>query len=147
MTRPFLLIAVILMTAGSAASAGEPDIAVLRELKTVLWPRAYAAPDPALLETILAPEFQMIDDSGAVSTRADELAHVRGKRPDPADRRFRFEIERLEVFEGRTAVVTGVGHVADPRATPVEFRYRSTNVLVKRNGRWQAVASHVSAIR
>jgi hypothetical protein len=147
MTRLILMLGVFLLAA-SPGSAVEPgDAATLRNLKTVLWPRAYSQPDPALLETILAPEFQMIDDSGVVSTRAEELAYVRGKTPDPPERRFRFVIERLEVFEGRSAVVTGMGHITDPRSGPGEVRYRSTNVLVKRDGRWQAVASHVSTLR
>lgn len=147
MTRLILLLCVVLLAAGPGAAAPPDDAATLRELKTVLWPRAYSQPDPALLEAILAAEFQMIDDSGAVSTRAEELAYVRGKQPDPPERRFRFVIERLEVFEGGSAVVTGMGHITDPRNGPGESRYRSTNVLVKRDGRWQAVASHVSVLR
>lgn len=146
MTRLILLLSVFLLAAGPGSAAEGGDAAILHELKTVLWPKAYRQPDPALLEAILAPEFQMIDDNGAVSTRAEELAYVRGKAPDPAERRFRFVIERLEVFDGHSAVVTGMGHIVDPRNGPGESRYRSTNVLVKRDGRWRAVASHVSAI-
>ncbi|MGZ8779911.1 MAG: DUF2785 domain-containing protein [Thermoanaerobaculia bacterium] len=118
----------------------------LRQLKEERWPKAYRDGDVALLDSILAPEFRLIDASGNWSTKQDELDYVAKHRP--AYRAFRFEILRLEVFENGTAIVAGrgvvTGDAADPNAV---FEYQSSNVLIKRDGRWQAVSSHVSGVR
>lgn len=132
-----------------AAAIAPPadDAAELRRIKTEVWPRLYREQDVAGLDQLLAREFQMIDAEGAVSMKADELAWARDNRP--GYERFRFEIDRLDVFENGTAVVSGRGIVegrdAEGRATTTT--YASSNVLIKRDGRWQAVASHVSGSR
>lgn len=118
----------------------------LRQLKEERWPKAYRDGDVALLDSILAPEFRLIGASGNWSTKQDELDYVAKHRP--AYRAFRFEILRLEVFENGSAIVAGrgvvTGDASDPNAV---FEYQSSNVLIKRDGRWQAVSSHVSGVR
>ena len=122
------------------------DETVLREIKEVLWPKAYAEQDVDLLDSLLAEEFQMVDAEGNWSTKTDELAWVRSNPPSYDS--LVFEIKRLDIFAGATAIVAGEGVV---RGTddegPYLMRYQSTNVLIKRDGRWQAVASHVSGIK
>jgi hypothetical protein len=51
------------------------DEAALREIKEVLWPRAYFEQDTELLGRLLAPEFQMVDGDGAWRAIA---SHVSG---------------------------------------------------------------------
>lgn len=126
----------------AAPALAADDTAAIRELKLELWPRAYRDADPALLDRLLVPEFQSIDQRGVVTTKADELAYVKGKPKDPPGPRLNYRIERLEIF-GTMALVTGIGELA--RATG-PHRYRSTNVFVRRDGRWQALASHVSDV-
>jgi hypothetical protein len=107
-----------LFVLGSAAGADrKADEAAIRELKETLWPKAYFEQDAALLDRILAPEFLMVDDSGAWSTKAAELAWVAKNKP------------------GYDSLTFYLGH------------YQSTNVLLKRNGQWRAVASHVSGYK
>jgi hypothetical protein len=107
-----------LFVLGSAAGADrKADEAAIRELKETLWPKAYFEQDAALLDRILAPEFLMVDDSGAWSTKAAELAWVAKNKP------------------GYDSLTFYLGH------------YQSTNVLIKRNGQWRAVASHVSGYK
>lgn len=128
------------------ARAAEPrsDEAQLRELKLVLWPKAYREQDTALLDRILDASFRLTDGSGAVSSKAEEIAWVRGNKPGYDD--FRFDIERLDIYDG-SAVVSGLGTVRGRRdGKPYITRYRSTNVLIKRDGAWRAVASHVSML-
>jgi hypothetical protein len=123
----------------------DDDEAVLRQIKLELWPRAYREQDTALLDRLLASEFELIEADGNISTKAAELDYV--SRHRPSYEHFRYEIERLEIFGGDTAIVAGQGHVEGTDAEGVYLtRYRSTNVLVKRDGRWQAVASHVSGV-
>ena len=127
------------------AAASAADEQELRTLKQELWPKAYREGDAALLDSLLAAEFQLVDPSGGVSTKAQELAHV--AREKWVNRSFRFEIDRLDVFENGTAVVAGRGVVVGPASDPGGgYHYRSSNVLIRRDGRWQAIASHVSGV-
>lgn len=63
---------------------------------------------------------------------------------------FRFVIRRLQIFENRTAVVSGTGYIENKakdgkKASKTE--YQSSNVFIEREGRWQAISSHVSGIK
>lgn len=135
--------------AGSAAATDESaDHARLREIKEVLWPKAYREQDSALLDQILANEFESIDAEGARSTKAEELDYIRKNKPSYDS--FRFEIKRLQIFPNRTAVVSGTGHVVtQPKAGKKGSRteYQSSNVFIERDRRWQAIASHVSGVK
>lgn len=121
----------------------DQDRAYLRKLKEELWPKAYFDQDDALLAEILADEFQMVDADGNWSNKERELEHVRNNAPVYDS--LTFEIKRLDVFAGHTAVVAGEGVIRGSNEEgPYEFQYQSSNMLIKRNERWQAVASHVS---
>ncbi len=132
---------------GTAVAADRSaDEVALRELKEVLWPKAYFEQDTELLGRILAPEFQMVDGDGNWSTRAEELDWV-GKNK-PAYDSLTFELKRLDIFENGTAIAAGTGTIRGTDENgPYVAQYQSTNVLIKRDGAWRAVASHVSGYR
>jgi hypothetical protein len=145
--RPLWSVSLCLVALAAVAavdsSGRAADEAALREIKTVLWPRAYAEQDPELLDRLLADEFQSIDDEGAWSAKAEELDWV--SKHKPAHDSFVFHIRRLDLFENGTAVVAGTGVIRGKNARgPYVVEYQSSNVFIKRDGRWQAVASHVS---
>ena len=149
-----LHLTLIAIVGTSALFAAEPardqenDKTRLRELKEVLWPKAYREQDPALLAQILADEFESIDAQGNVSTKAEEIDYVRKNRPSYDS--FRFVIRRLQIFENRTAVVSGTGFIetkAKNGKKGSKTEYQSSNVLIERDGRWQAISSHVSGIK
>lgn len=114
------------------------DERVLRYFKTVLWPRAYREQDVELLDRLLGDRFQMIDGEGNRSTKQKELEWVAENAWNPGP--FEYRIERLEIFDGDTAIIDGTG-VAE------NYSYKSSNVLIKKYGQWRAVASHVSGYR
>lgn len=140
------LVALAALSLPLPAAERSADEAALRELKEVLWPKAYFEQDTALLDRILAPEFQMVDGDGNWTTKADELDWVAKNKPGYDSLEFR--IRRLDVLENGTAIAAGTGTVRgrDEDGAYVA-EYQSTNVLIKRDGRWQAVASHVSGYR
>lgn len=143
-----ILAALAAMLAIGAAPAAEEsaDAAAIRELKEVLWPKAYFEQDTALLDRILAPEFQMVDDAGNWSTKAAELEWVAKNKPGYDS--LTFEIRRLDIFENGTAIAAGTGTIRgrDENGS-YAGQYQSTNVLIKRDGEWRAVASHVSGYK
>jgi len=60
------------------------------------------------------------------------------------------ELSDLNVrLEGNIAVVTGVNHVRgrDDKGQPLDRRSRFTDVFVKRDGRWQVLATQGTAIQ
>jgi hypothetical protein len=118
----------------------------LTHLKEVLWPKAYREQDTALLNIILAREFQMIDDAGEWSNKKLEIDYIAKNKPTYDS--FRFEITRLDIFENGTAVIAGTGHISgSDEKGPYAMRYQSSNILIKRKGNWEAVSSHVSGVK
>jgi hypothetical protein len=127
-------------------AADESDETTLRHLKEVLWPQAYARQDVALLDSILADEFRLIDADGNWFTKGDELDYIRDNPPGYDS--LVFSVKRLEVFENGTAIVAGEGTVRGKDAAgPYVSTYQSTNVLIRRDGRWRAISSHVSGVK
>ena len=114
------------------------DEQTLRHIKTVLWPQAYRTQDVELLDSLLHDSFEMIDAEGNRSTKAKELDYVRNSQWDPG--KFEFRIERLAIYKDSLAVVDGAG-VAE------KYTYKSSNVLIKEDGQWRAIASHVSGVK
>lgn len=136
----------LLASAESAPNAA--DVARLTEIKEVLWPKAYREQDTVLLAQLLAEEFQSIDAEGTRSTKKEEIEYIRTHRPSYDS--FRFVINRLDIFENRTTVVAGTGFIetkAKGREKGSRTEYQSSNVFIERDGRWQAIASHVSGVK
>lgn len=98
--------------------------------------------DRALAERQLAEDFVRTGPRGEVWDRAQTLANF-PSGDGTAARSVTFEDERIRIY-GDTAVVTGLGVMKgkDKQGRPFEVRHRCTFVLVKRDGRWQAVAVH-----
>ena len=111
------------------------DEATLRHFKTVLWPTAYRTQDVELLDRLLHDSFELIKVDGTRSSKRDELEYIKNNKWNPAE--FQYRIDRLDIYSDSFAIVSGAGIAAT-------YRYKSSNVLIKEEGRWRAVASHVS---
>ena len=133
-----LMTIVMSLTSHLAVAADDSDIEQLRQLKLTLWPQAYRTQDAALLNEILHPQFQMIDANGQTTSKSDELEYVRTQIWQAVN--FSYRIDRLQVFSGHTAIISGRGDTDT-------YTYHSSNVLIKTAGRWQAIASHVSGFK
>lgn len=143
----FLCVAALIFNvAGQQQNSNASDETALRELKIVLWARAYREQDVNLLDRILHPKFRLIDSDGTISTKPEEIEYI--KKNKASYDLFRFEIERLEIFDGRFAVVSGQGIIQSTgKSGKTETRYRSSNHLIKEDGVWRAVSSHVSGVK
>jgi hypothetical protein len=136
----------LLLPTFAPASDPSADQAALREIKQVLWPKAYLTQDTKLLDRILADEFQSVDDEGNWSTKSEELDWI--SKNKPAHDHFDFKIRRLDIFANGTAVVAGTGTIRGRNQEgPYVVEYQSSNIFIKRDGMWKAVASHVSGSR
>jgi len=118
------------------------DSTLLRTLKEVEWPKAYREQDTLLLDRILADEFQMIDASGNVTDKSFELDWIKSNSTSYDS--FYYDIKRFDLFDNGTAIMSGTGHMFTDNKETI---YQSSNVLVKKDTIWKAVASHVSGIK
>lgn len=114
------------------------DESQLRKLKTQLWNQAYRNQDVKLLDSILHSSFQMLDANGNRSNKVKEMEYVANNEWNPAN--FVYTIERLDIYNDDFAIVDGTGDTDT-------YSYKSSNVLIKEDGRWQAISSHVSGYR
>lgn len=121
--------------AGPSSAEHQEDEQTLRQFKTVLWPQAYRTQDVELLSRLLHDSFQMINADGGRSTRQKELDWIAANAWNPGS--FEYVIERLDIYDGRVAIIDGTG-IAE------KYTYKSSNVLIKENGAWCAISSHVS---
>lgn len=127
------------------ATFGEPGVDPKTELET--WYRAaltaYRTNDAAAIDTLMGDEYVIINSDGSTSTKADDLRAAREQdaifsRFDNVDMTFQF-FGNTAVVRGRT-LISGVAR-ASGRAFEVDVLF--TDVMVKRDGKWQMVAGHV----
>jgi hypothetical protein len=114
----------------------------LRYLKEVEWPKAYREQDTILLDRILGDDFQMVTNDGEWSNKAKQLERIKSTAMNHDS--FEYEIKRLEILKNGTAIIAGTGHIINDNKESI---YQSSNILIKRNGIWKAVLSHVSGYK
>jgi ketosteroid isomerase-like protein len=107
--------------------------------------KAFLDANVPALERVLTPDFTLTLSSGAVSTRADEINEIHsGKVHYDVFENYDM-LARL--YDDDTAVVLGKTRVkgtADGK--PFDRVVQFTDTLIKRDGRWQLAAGHVSRI-
>ena len=100
--------------------------------------------DTATLDRIWADDCTFINSSGELQTKAQRLAEIKSGE-------LKFESMRRDDVQvrvyGDTAVVTSRGTVkGQRRGQDFSGQSRGTSVYVKKQGRWQVVATHVTRI-
>ena len=118
----------------AARSDDEIDIEMLEHA----WAQAIPRRDAAIVNRIMADDFEGIDPVGNIFTKATYMPDLRhGVFSDQP-----VELDELKVrLFGATALATSRIRIAGNST-----QGRLTNVYVKRQGRWQCVASHASGI-
>jgi hypothetical protein len=107
--------------------------------------KAFLDADVAALERVLTPEFTLTLSNGEVSTRADEINELRSGK-------VHYEVFEnydmlARLYGNDTAVVLGKTRVkGTANGKPFDRVVQFTDTLIKRDGRWQLAAGHVSRI-
>jgi ketosteroid isomerase-like protein len=138
----FGFVAGLTFTIEAAAQTANPEQALLQLERD--WEQANGKNDTAALEHILAAEFVSTDSDGRLTTRAEMFA----RRKSGAVKFTAFTQDDYKVrVTGDTAIVTGRSTIKGIRdGKNLSGQERWTDVFVRRNGGWQAVASHSSRI-
>lgn len=122
-----------------------PDEVELIELQQLL-ARAWVTGNRATLEQIIASDWQSIGPDGSISERGRVFADVFETHAHKI-RSLRINDVTARVF-GDAAVVTGRTHgIGEFEGAGYDVVIRFTDTFVRRDGRWQAVASHASTIQ
>jgi hypothetical protein len=107
--------------------------------------KAFLDADPAALERVLTADFTLTLSNGDVSTRADEINELRSGK-------VHYEIFEnydmlARLYGNTTAVVLGKTRVkGTANGKPFDRVVQFTDTLIKRDGRWQLAAGHVSRL-
>jgi ketosteroid isomerase-like protein len=101
--------------------------------------------DVAGLERILTPDFTLTGSNGDVSTRATEIEELHsGKVHYDVFENYDMKVR---IYGDNTAVVIGKTHVKGTSEGKAFDRVvQFTDTLIKRDGRWQLAAGHVSRL-
>ena len=110
------------------------------------WLDAYEQHDVKAMDAIVAEDFTITFPNGGVQTKPQIIASLKSPRPtDGRSMKFRTEEVQARAY-GDVVILVGIVVTEYQRdgKTASESRQRYTDTYVKRNGRWQVVASHLS---
>jgi ketosteroid isomerase-like protein len=106
---------------------------------------AYGRNDADTLDRLWASDYTFVNPAGQVLTKAQRLAMLRSG--EVKIEAYSRDDESIRIY-GNTAVVTYHSTVkAQRNGTEIGSQRRVITVLVKREGRWQAVAQQSTSIR
>ena len=144
-SAPICLLSLIISAAASLLAEppkAESDAAVSEALQAIeqTWIKAENHHDAATFERIVADDWIGIEPGGKRQTKAERAADIKASPGGAAT----IGNLKVRVF-GDTAVVTGT----DDEITKdgKESHLVWTDVFLKRNGKWQAVASQTSPVK
>jgi len=108
------------------------------------WTQASLKKDIGALDKIMADDWVNIDFQGKTVTKAETIANL--KTGSPATQAAGIGEMKVRIF-GDSAIVTGSDtEKSTSKGKDVIDKYLWTDVWVKRNGRWQAVASQSTKV-
>jgi ketosteroid isomerase-like protein len=146
--KRLLAVALLLMWAAPRSGAQAPKGGPEQELIALenSWSQASVKRDGAALPRFYADEYIFTDEDGVVSNKTKEIANITGGVFKLNS--FKFENIAVHVY-GEVAVVTGKNTIKgtwEDIERDISGPYRFTDVFVRRDGRWQCVASQASRI-
>ena len=119
------------------------DEQVIKQLEQE-WAEALVKRDQAVIDLITASDWMLTDPEGSLVTKAQADADLKS-------RVLKFESYKLDELKVRVYGDSAVVHGLDTERSSYKGKdttgqYRFTDVFVKRNGRWQAIATHATRV-
>ena len=138
---PIVLAAVLVNQFALAESALEKEVLQFERDAC----EAFLKADPAALKRVLTEDFTLTLSSGQVSTRANEIDELRSGNVH-YDVFENYDM-KARLYGDDTAIVLGKTRVKGmSEGKPFDRVVQFTDTLIKRDGRWQLVAGHVSRL-
>lgn len=144
LSKIFPILLLTLLTCGYA-SAQTPEQEV-RKLERA-WLDAYEQRDAKAMEAIVADDFTITFTDGSVQTKPQILNMIKApRRADNPPPKIYTEEVRARVY-GETVILVGrVVSEWQQNGQTMKEQNRYTDTYVRRGGRWQVVASHLSSV-
>lgn len=147
----FCIALTILLIAGSFAQAGKMRNVQDSKLEQSLIKlkhdigQAYVQRDLPALERLYADDYLVTDDNGATTNKTQEIERL--KSGNAVYESTSYEDVKVRVYDN-VAIVAGRGTVkGHGKNGAFHKQYFSTNVFVNQNGKWRAVAAHISGVK
>lgn len=115
-----------------------PDIEEL----SLLWASAERNNDAAALEKLLAEDFTAVGPHGFVLTRAEWLQ--RYQEAAFVNEQFQWSINSIRVYHGSALLIGIQNQRSAYRGQPSSGQFRVTQILVRKDERWQIAGLHLS---
>ena len=136
----FTCLAVLPSHAKDAAAGDEQAITQIEKD----WGAALVKSDIAAIERFEAAEYMFTDPEGGLSTREESSAELKSGAVKIAS--FTINDLKVRVF-GDTAIAYGLEtETSTYKGKDTSGQYRYTDVFVKRNGSWKAVATQATRV-
>jgi CubicO group peptidase (beta-lactamase class C family)/predicted aspartyl protease len=111
------------------------------------WLDAYERKDAEAMERVLGDDFKLTRSNGSVQTKADILTELKSP-PGSSGPSIKFSTEDVQSrVEGETVLLSGRLVIRSAQDGKTRMQARYTDRYVKRNGRWQVVASQMQRIQ
>jgi uncharacterized protein (TIGR02246 family) len=119
-----------------------------REVKQLerAWLDAYEQHDSEAMEAIVADDFTITFPDGSIQTKPQILASLKRSRGDSPPLKFYTEEVQARVYGDTVILIGRVITEWQQTGQSMKEANRYTDTYVKRKGRWQVVASHLSNV-
>ena len=136
---------VLALIVGCGHVLGQDDASQSVQRLERAWLDAYEQHDTKAMDAIVADDFAITFPNGSMQTKVQIMASIKRPRSGGLAIKFHTEEVRARVY-GDTVILTGrvVSEYQQDGQTTSKEEQRYTDTYVKRNGRWQVVASHLS---
>lgn len=147
--KPFLSLTLalalcVVARAEQTSSPASSDEDTIRKIEQE-WAEALVKRDQATIDRCESPDWTLTDPEGALMTKAQADADL--KNGVIAFESYHLDDLKVRVY-GDTAVVFGLEtEKSKYKGQDTSGQYRFTDVLLKRDGRWLAVATHVTKVQ
>ncbi|MGH9778123.1 MAG: nuclear transport factor 2 family protein [Candidatus Acidiferrales bacterium] len=143
-----VLVAAVGHVLSLAQSPGQPPITPAeREVRNLEreWLDAYEKRDPVAMDRIVAEDFIITFPDGTMQTKPKLMASIRAPRkPGAPSLRFYTEEVKSRAYGDTVILIGRVVTESERDGKAIKEHSRYTDTYVKRDGRWQVVASHLS---
>lgn len=149
MIRRAVILVTLIFTACGLTAAQQPLSKAEEEVRKLerQWLDAYEQHNAEAMDRIVADDFTITFPNGAIQTKPQLMAMIKAPRP-ATQPRMRFSTEGVQSRAyGDTVILLGrviTEYERDGKKVKEQSRY--TDTYVRRDGRWQVVASHLSNV-
>ena len=145
---PLLTVLVLLPARGSAQSASGAGAAPVAEVREAVrrYDDALRRADVAAVGRFFAPEYTFVNARGERLTRADRLANLRTGRTSFDSLAHAPQEEEIRPYGNVVVYTTLLTLGGRYGGQAQQGRYRALVVWIRRDGRWQQVASQMTPV-